>query len=115
MICNNIPVKSIFAFLYKVSHFFCSLSYYQYLRSSIKSTELTQNRFIDTNIEKNQRHGINKNYLPKKLNLLSFFHYFLVISRADSAQSLNISQDFLVEIEAHLGQKWPRGKEIDFP
>ena len=73
MICNNIPVKSIFAFLYKVSHFFCSLSYYQYLLSSIKSTELTQNRFIDTNIEKNQRHGINKNYLPKKPQFFVIF------------------------------------------
>ena len=85
--CCNICILFRSYIIYSSFLFVCSLTsnlqnilYYKKLslkkNTTLPSPPFLKTRkphqcFIDTNIEKNQRHGINKNYLPK--NVLCFY------------------------------------------
>ena len=87
--CCNICILFRSYIIYSSFLFVCSLTsnlqnilYYKKLslkkNTTLPSPPFLKTRkphqcFIDTNIEKNQRHGINKNYLPKNVLCFSCF------------------------------------------
>ena len=70
--------------------------------------------FIDTNIEKNQRHGINKNYLPKNVLCFSCFLQYQILLRNQLLKNVLHAKSSMNQTGSEVHGEpihWSAGKE----